>query len=74
MAGALHVCHRHQGDKVAGMEAVRRRVEADVERHALFVEELAQLFLVRALGDEASLFQGVKYIHRTLSFIWVYDI
>lgn len=70
MAGTLHMSHGHQGDEMTGMQAVRRRIEADVEGHALFVKEFAQLGFIRTLGDEASFFQGIKYVcQQSLSFI-----
>ena len=47
----LHKAERHE---VADMQTVGSGVEADVKACAAVVYELADLFLVRHLGDEAA--------------------
>ena len=62
MPGTLHVRHRHETKEVSDMQTVRRWIETDVEGYALFAEELSHAFFIRALSDEAALFQNIKNI------------
>ena len=56
MAGALHVGHGHEGDKVADVQAVRRGIEADIKRDLFFFEQLTDFVFVRQLRDKAAFF------------------
>ena len=53
VAGHLEAFHQAQGHKVAHMEGIRCGIEADIEGSFALVDETADFFLVRDLGDEA---------------------
>ena len=55
MARALHMRHRHQLNKVTDMEAVRRRIEPDVEFHLFPAEHFFQAFMGRLLNKASFL-------------------
>ena len=54
VARHLQALHQTQSHKVADMQRVRRAVKADVERGLAVVDHLADLFLIRDLGDQAA--------------------
>ncbi len=60
---ALQVGRHHDGDIMPDVKAVGRRVEADVERRFSVVQQVADFFPVRGLGNQSSLFQFLKHTH-----------
>jgi hypothetical protein len=54
--------HSHKGDEMPCMETVCSGIETYVEGNLLLVKNLAQFLLIGALGNEATLFQCVKYV------------
>ena len=62
MTEQLKPSQREQGNKIADVQAVRRRVEAAIKYDRLG-EAFSQLLCVRAVGDEAAPFQFIKNAH-----------
>ena len=51
------------------MKAVRRGIETNIKGNLLFIEELSQFFLIRALRNKTALLQCIKNIYQqTRSF------
>ena len=65
----LHALHQAERHKVANMQAVRGRIEADVEGCLAVVDHLADLFFVRYLRDQTARFQFVVKLHYSVSCI-----
>ena len=60
VAGLLQPVQHHDLDQRAGMQARRRRVEADIGGHRFLGEQLVEAGLIRDLVDEAALVQSVR--------------
>ncbi len=59
----LQVGSHHNRDKMADMQAVRRRVKANVKCRFPVVEKIPDLLLVRGLCNQAALFQFFVNTH-----------
>ena len=64
----LQPLHQAQCHEMPYVQAVRRGVEADVERGLSVVDQFLDLLFIRQLGQKASRFQFVEYCHFPLSF------
>ncbi len=72
MARPLEMGHGEKRDKMSRVEALRSRVESDIEGHLPRAEELFEGLLVRALLDKAPLFQFTQTLghrHTLLYFL-----
>ncbi len=65
VARHLQALHQGQRHKMAGCQAVRGAVEADVEGGLAVVDQVMDLLLVGDLGDQAA---GLQFFVRSCSF------
>ena len=63
MPRALHMRHDHDLHEMAHMQAIRRRVEADIELDLLMLHQIPDLVLVGHLRDHAARLEFVKHAH-----------
>ena len=66
VSGHLQALHQRQSHKMAGSQAVRRAVKANIKGSFAVVDEFLDLLLVRDLRNEAAGFQFVINGHRFL--------
>ena len=59
----LQALHEAQGHKMSDVQAVRRRIKADVENGFSRIDEFPDPLLVRYLCNQASCFQFFIYLH-----------
>ena len=59
----LHMRHDDHGHKMPDMQAIGRRIKADVEGSSAAVQQLAHLLLIRRLRDQTALLQFIKKRH-----------
>ena len=71
MTCPLHVRHYHQPQKMPHMQAVRRRVKANIEGYLFIGKHAANLVLIGTLGNVAPLLQNIKNTgsHFTISLL-----
>ena len=69
MPCSLQMRHRHKGNQMSCMKAVRRRVKAGIKRNLLLSKKFAQPFFIRTLRKKTTFLQYINGIQSITSFL-----